>query len=257
MDPSIGEKFDRLRENFTVPSKISGVELVEIRRAGDEAVLLIRVESTPWRYGIAVDLADTSREFYYDDPVESFDDWLTGFPTYLMVALDTGVFYWAERVDRGDYIALHLAPAWPSDRRHQLTSAWPVDDPTSGLEEDNGLGRIATATAHVGPGDWWASPAVSGVVLVSLFRSAMVRASLRGSHEFTTTCDAPELECLGFVWDGDLRRADTRLVAVDREAAESIHRAGLERPLPRYRRRGFIVVDHDAPDADEGFVVGG
>ncbi len=255
MELSINEKLARVREVFQIPGGVGSADLLEIRGVGDEVVFIVRVGSTPWLYGIPVDLADTSRD-YYGYPKESFEEWLDELTTDLMVAVNTGITYWAARVDHDEYVELRFSPKWPRDRRHHLSAAWPVDDPASGWQEGNGLGRIASVEDHVRPDDWWVSPAVSRLVLVNLFRVLMVDAARRGVREVTTTCDAPELDCLGFVWDGDLRRGDTRLLQVDREAAEVLYREGLDRPLPRYRRRGFVVVDHDDPDALKGFYAG-
>lgn len=110
-DPSIDVKFERVREVLSPTGPSSGilsmdVRPVSVRRAGDSALFIFEAEGEAKPLALRIELEDTSKEFYYEGPVESFDAWLDDLPVFVSVSIGTGVVAGAGRIDRGDYIEL-------------------------------------------------------------------------------------------------------------------------------------------------------
>lgn len=110
-DPTIDEKFDQVRDKL-MPRGPGGTfwstdaVLVDIRRNGNSAMVVFEWPDEPLPLALRIDLGDTTAEFYYEDSVGSFDEWVANLPVFVMVSLDTGVARRAKRIDRGDYIEL-------------------------------------------------------------------------------------------------------------------------------------------------------
>lgn len=110
-DPSIDVKFERVRELLS-PTGSGGrllaidVAPVEVRRDEDSALFIFEFADEAKPLALRIELEDTSEEFYYEGPVESFDEWLDDLPVFVMVSIGTGVVVRARRIDRGDYIEL-------------------------------------------------------------------------------------------------------------------------------------------------------
>ncbi len=96
-EPSVDEKFRRVVRHLRPVYS-------DVRRSGDAAVVIFRVPNESRPFGLRIDLVDTSREFFYSDPVGSFAEWLEYLDVYVMVSLETGVANRSPRVDRGDYL---------------------------------------------------------------------------------------------------------------------------------------------------------
>lgn len=110
-DPTIDEKFDRVRDKLMPRGPGSdfwatGAVLADVRRDGDSALFIFDWPDEPLPLALRIDLQDTSEEFYYEDAVTSFDEWVAELHVYVMVSIGTGVAHRAKRVDRGDYIEL-------------------------------------------------------------------------------------------------------------------------------------------------------
>lgn len=105
-DPPIEEKLERVRAALRPGRLGSEATIVSVQRDDDAALLVFEWPDEPKPLAMRIELADTSREFYYGDPVPTFDDWLEYLDVYVMVSLDTGVVTRARRIDRGDYVEL-------------------------------------------------------------------------------------------------------------------------------------------------------
>jgi hypothetical protein len=110
-DPSIDEKFEQVREILS-PTGSGGsllsidVRPVEVRRDGNCALFIFEYEDEDDPFALRINLEDTSEEFYYQGPVDSFDDWLADLPVFVMVSIGTGVVARAGRIDRDEYVEL-------------------------------------------------------------------------------------------------------------------------------------------------------
>lgn len=97
-----------------------------VRDNGDVAVLMGRFGRDPHLYGIPINLADRSHEFYYTDyPIESDEEWLDSVGVGLMVMFGTGFRACARRRRVDDYIELSQEGGWPVDERFFLQDADP------------------------------------------------------------------------------------------------------------------------------------
>lgn len=236
-------KFDRVRATL-LPGRLGDDELLEVRRDGSAAVAVVQVNETPWKYGLVIDLTDTSREFYYDDiPVDSFDEWLDVLPANLMVAIGTGVTYWGARRECDDYIELRLSPSWPHDPG--LESSSYLDDGTSVTVRDSAVGGRLTGLGapHIRREQVSLTQDSPRSVIVELVRQAMVAASKNGHAIVTTDLEAPELAILGFTDVDGVRSAPTNLLGADAAAAQRLidEDAPLVKRASRWwrRRRSF------------------
>lgn len=110
-DPSIDEKFERVREVLSPTGSNSGllsmdVRPVDVRRDANSALFIFEAEHEAKPLALRIDLDDTSEEFYYEGPVKSFDEWLDVLPVFVSVSIGTGVVVRARRIDRGEHIEL-------------------------------------------------------------------------------------------------------------------------------------------------------
>lgn len=110
-DPSIDEKFVRVRDELMRGGPGSdfwrtGATLVDVRQDGAAALFIFEWADEAKPLALKIDLEDTSEEFYYEEPVTSFDEWLVDLDVYIMVSIGTGVAQRARRIDRGEYIEL-------------------------------------------------------------------------------------------------------------------------------------------------------
>lgn len=107
----VGERFLRVSRLWRAGTRISAYAEIfatvrEVRLVDNDAVLIFDWPDQPKPFGLHIDLLDTSREFYYGDPVESFDDWIEYLDVYVMVSLGTGVTNRASHADYGDYVGI-------------------------------------------------------------------------------------------------------------------------------------------------------
>lgn len=110
-DPTIDEKFDRVRDKLMPCGpgstfRATDAVLADFRRNGSSALLLFDWPDEPLPLAVRINLGDTTAEFYYEDPVASFDEWIAHLDVFVMASLDTGLARRAKRIDRGDYIEL-------------------------------------------------------------------------------------------------------------------------------------------------------
>jgi hypothetical protein len=106
-DPTVAEKFERVRKELPL-GQLGGSEfgtavITEVRRSGDAALVIFEWTDEHKPIALKIDLRDTSREFYYDEPVASFEEWIEYLGVYVIASFDTGVVHRAKRIDRGDY----------------------------------------------------------------------------------------------------------------------------------------------------------
>lgn len=107
----IRQRFDRVQKLWRPGAKISAyddiyVTVLEVRLVGSDAVVIFGWLDEPKPFGLHIDLCETSSEFYYGDPVDSFDDWIEYLDVYVMVSLGTGLINRSQRIDRDDYVGL-------------------------------------------------------------------------------------------------------------------------------------------------------
>ena len=106
-DLPVDEKFRQVQAKLRPGRLGSDSTILEVRRRGDSAVVLIEHPGESKPLGLVIGLADTSHEFYYSmTPVASFDEWVEYLDVYVMVSLDTGVAARSSRTDRGDYVEI-------------------------------------------------------------------------------------------------------------------------------------------------------
>lgn len=103
-----------------VPGSSRGVVL-EVRQGSDEVIPLIRWHGDERVYGIPINLTSPRRDFYYDSPVESDDEWLESIDLGFMIMLDTGFRARARRRLVDSYIELREEGGWPNDDRFYLS----------------------------------------------------------------------------------------------------------------------------------------
>lgn len=111
------EVFDALTAAFQVRS--SGHGLVEIRRAGDEAVLMFRWPPGNRLFGVPVSLTRTHRRLDWDRPAHDLEERLGSVDLWLMEDVENFYPYRARRRAVDDYIELGQ-PNWPMDERFYL-----------------------------------------------------------------------------------------------------------------------------------------
>lgn len=142
---SIGpdEAYDALRGHLA--DELREGRLLEMRREGDEAVLLLRIEAHPPIFGVRVRLDDTTRRLDWDYPATDLDDWLDSVVLWLMEDVENWFASGASRTARNDHV--ELGPqVWPDG-----AGGWRTD--TRLLDEDRAAAfdLIASSTADGGP----------------------------------------------------------------------------------------------------------
>lgn len=106
-EPTIDKKFARVEEALrSSTARSTPATIIDIRRSDDTAVVHFEWPMEPKPLGLVIDLVDTTKEFYYGEPVADFQEWLEYLDVYVMVFLDTGGVSWGKREDRGDYVAI-------------------------------------------------------------------------------------------------------------------------------------------------------
>lgn len=105
--------FAALTAAFPIQQQAS---LVEIRRSGEEAVLMFRWRPRLHLFGVPVSLTQTHRRLDWDQPAEHLDDWLESVDLWLMEDVENGSLYRARRRRVDDYIELRAVPSgrWTS-----------------------------------------------------------------------------------------------------------------------------------------------
>lgn len=109
-DPTLEEKFERVRE-LLPPGQLGGTDfgvatIIGVRRDGDAALVIFDYTGEPRPFALRIDLGDTSREFFYEEPVRSFEEWIEFLDVYVTAVFDTGVVQHGQRIDRGDHVEL-------------------------------------------------------------------------------------------------------------------------------------------------------
>lgn len=104
-------RFDRVRSLWRPGAKISAYDdlfatVREVRLVDQDAVVIFDWPESRVPLGLHIDLADTTREFYYGDPVDSFEEWIEYLDVFVMVSLGTGLTNRSQQIDHGDYIGL-------------------------------------------------------------------------------------------------------------------------------------------------------
>ena len=210
-------------------------DVVEVRDAPGEVVLLVRWQRDPRLYGVPIPLGDTRRDFYSGDPVESDEEWLDSVSLGLTILVDTGFEVGARRTAVGDHIELRTEGSWPDDERFYYDVVDPADpaswervrvvaedglDPAAALAsrdagrliawvtgyENNSAGSpyvghavvswTGATTAHVEHVE--VAEGVPVTVLVDLVHLAAHAAGSAGALVVTTDRDEPELGVAGF-----------------------------------------------------------
>jgi hypothetical protein len=64
--------------------------LVEIRRSGDEAVLMFRWRPYPYLFGVPISLTKTDRRLDWDQPAADLDEWVDSIDLWRMETLENG-----------------------------------------------------------------------------------------------------------------------------------------------------------------------
>ena len=142
--PDADAVFAALCGAFRVPGTDSG--LVEIRRAGNQAVLMFRWPPEDRLFGVPVPLAPIDGRFAWVRSTTNLDDWLELVDLWIMEDVDNGYRYRARRHAVDDYIELR-EPAWPADGRFYLQVDQRIDQNWTLLGGTDGCGDAAIALA--------------------------------------------------------------------------------------------------------------
>lgn len=263
------EAYAALRDHLADDLRTGRV--LEVRREGDEAVLLLRLEAHPPVFGVRVRLDDTTRRLDWDHPATDLEDWLDSVGLWLVEDVENWYAFGASRTARHDHV--ELGPqVWPDDGRFEAyvedashverlrgsvvaevaPGAWAAveealaaDDveavvhvhdagssDTVGLALARRRGHVTDLT-HV----WTAGGVPDSVVLVAVRVAARVAAS-HGATEVTTDLPLPHLDVLGFrPDDAGGWRTDTRFLGEDRAAALAVITSSTADGGPWGRRR--------------------
>lgn len=123
--PSVDEVFEALRRGYAFRLEQRG-SLVDIRRSGDEAVLIFRWEPLPDLFGVPVPLTQTHRRLDWDRPAADLAEWLESVDLWLMEDVENGMLWQAARRRVDDYVELRQ-PGWPIDHRFVVEVVAPTD----------------------------------------------------------------------------------------------------------------------------------
>jgi hypothetical protein len=105
--PTVEERFKYVEQALSSDLlRMTPAKILDVRRSGNEAVLLFEWPGEAKPFGLVINLDDTGEEFYYGRPVEDFEMWLEDFAMDVMTFLDTGWTTWARREDRDHYVAV-------------------------------------------------------------------------------------------------------------------------------------------------------
>lgn len=116
-NPTADDVFTALSEAFPVRGDGSG--LVEIRRIGNEAVLMFRWPPEDRLFGVSVSLTRIDRRLDWNRPAADLEEWLESLDLWITEDVDNGYRYRARRSAVDDYIELRQPP-WPMDERFYL-----------------------------------------------------------------------------------------------------------------------------------------
>ena len=238
--------------------------LAEIRRSGDEAVLMFRWRPHRHLFGVPVSLKQTHHRLDWDQPTEDLDDSLD---LWLMEEVENGYLYRARRRQVDDYIELR-SPGWPIDERFYVDVVNPGDADSwlrvpfmtdDGLNPDIAVMRreegtlIAWVTAYENnaTGRPYLGQAivigqepgvarldhvelvddVPSTLVLDLIRSATHAAADTGAHTVVTDLDLPHLPVAGFrpSPEGPFT-VNTGFLDEDPEAANALYRDDLADP---------------------------
>lgn len=259
--PDAAAAFEALLAAFPTRTE-SG--LVEIRRSGDEAMLMFRWKPHPHLFGVPVPLTRTDRRLDWDEPAVDLDDWLESVELWLMEDVENSYLYTARRRRVDDYIELRQ-PEWPTDSRFVVDVVDPGDrdswlrvpyvsgdglDPSRALERRKAGTLVAWITAY--ENNSTGMPYVGQAIVVresatvarlehtdvienapptlvlDIVRTATHAAADAGAQTVITQLDLDHLDVAGFrrMPDGQLS-VDTTFLAEDPDAAEAVHREAL------------------------------
>lgn len=241
--------------------------LVEIRRSGDEAVLMFRWRPHRQLFGVPVALTHTDRRMDWDQPAVDLDDWVESVALWLMEDVENGFLYRARRRLVDDYLELR-GPDWPSDPRFYVDVVDPSDQDSwlrtdfvarDGLDPRPSVARreagdlVAWCTAY--EDNSTGSPYVGQATVVretptvarldhleltddapatlvlDIVRTATHAAADAGATTVVTSLALEHLDVAGFRPGPDGRlTVDTRFIDEDPDAAEALLRDALAQP---------------------------
>lgn len=267
MIPSADEVFEALRTAYALRLEQQG-SLVDLRRSGDEAVLLFRWEPLADLFGVPVPLTKTNRRMDWDQPADGLADWLESVDLWLMEDVENGMLWHAARRRVDDYIELR-EPGWPSDGRFWVDVVPPEDtdawlrtdfmqrdglDPAAAVQrrhagtligwvtayENNSTGSpyVAQATVvHDRPGiaqldTLEVVPGAPASLMLDVVRAATHFAAERACGSVWTDLDVQHLDLAGFRRDSADGRmvVDTAFLDEDPVAARELLHAELAQP---------------------------
>jgi hypothetical protein len=235
-DPSPDVVFAALRDAYSF--RLQDGSLVDVRRAGDEAVLVFRWEPLPDLFGVPVPLRDTGRRLDWDRPAAGLRDWLESVDLWVMEDVENGFVSRAARRRVGDYIELR-EPGWPADDRFYVDVVAPGDR-DAWLRTDfvaNGSPYVAQATvvredartAHLDLLE--VVQDAPATLVLDVVRAAAHLAAERGAATVWTDLELDHLELAGFRPAPRGRMVvDTAFLDEDPTAAADLLRAELARP---------------------------
>lgn len=245
---------------------------LEIRRAGDEAVLMFRWDGGG-PYGVPLSLTSIDRRLDWDRPAHHMDEWLESVDLWLMEDVENGFIHRARRRLADDYVELR-GPGWPHDRRFWVDTVGPEDefawlrapvmqhdglDPGPAAKRRDSRTLVAWVTAyennssgspylgqatvvHTRPGvaeidHVECAAGVPDTLILDLMHAATHAAAEAGAAVVITRLSLPHLAVAGFRPEGDYHVLDTTFLDEDHDAAQRLLDDELAMPGPWGRDR--------------------
>jgi hypothetical protein len=236
---------------------IAAYPRLEIRRAGDEAVLMFRWDGSQL-YGVPLSLTSIDRRLDWDRPAHDLEGWLESVGLWLMEDVENGFVHRARRRLVDDYMELR-GPGWPCDVRFWVGAIGPRDehswprvpfvrrdglDPTPAVQRRDADTLLAWVTAYENNSTGSPYVAQATVVLVrdavaeidfvelaagvpdtlvlDLVHTATHAAADAGAATVITRLSLPHLAVAGFRTQGDHEAVDTRFLLEDHDAAQAL-----------------------------------
>ncbi|WP_345530062.1 hypothetical protein [Nocardioides endophyticus] len=228
---------------------------LEVRRAGDEAVLMFRWDEAQL-YGVPLSLTSIDRRLDWDRPAHDLSEWLESVGLWLMEDVENGFIHRARRRLADGYVELR-GPGWPSDLRFWVEAVGPRDhdawlrvpfvqrdglNPAPAVERRDAKTLVAWVTAYENNSSGspylaqatviQTRPAVAEIdhiefaagvpdtLILDVVRTATHAAA--GAASVITRLSLPQLAVAGFRPQGDHQAVDTTFLDEDHDAAQAL-----------------------------------
>jgi hypothetical protein len=230
---------------------------LEIRRTGDEAVLMFRWDEAQL-YGVPLSLTSIDRRLDWDRPARDLNEWLESVDLWLMENIENGFIHRARRHLADGYVELR-GPGWPSDFRFWVDAVGPRDkyawlrapfmqrdglDPAPAVERRDAKTLVAWVTAYENNSSGspylgqatviQTRPAVAEIdhiefaagvpdtLILDVVRTATHAAAAAGAATVITHLSLPHLSMAGFRPHGDHQTVATTFLDEDHDAAQAL-----------------------------------